>query len=139
MDINLSLFLLLWLFSVPFSPAHSEVLSPRQAIALFDVQATMRRDGVLDVRENLHFRARNRQIKHGFFRDLPRMWVRPDGNAALLTYHVIGVTRDGKTRAPASALAPGTMRIVVGDEQTFLPEGDYRYRALSGQQRVYPR
>lgn len=90
-------FLLLWLFSVPFSPAHSEVLSPwQEAIALFDVQATMRQDGVLDVRENLHFQARNRQIKHGFFRDLPRMWVRPDGNAALLTYHVIGVTRDGK-------------------------------------------
>jgi len=122
-------FLLLWLFSVPFSPAHSEVLSPwQEAIALFDVQATMRQDGVLDVRENLHFQVRNRQIKHGFFRDLPRMWVRPDGNAALLTYHVIGVTRDGKPEPWHLLWHRGTMRIVVGDEQTFLPEGDYRYQ-----------
>ncbi|MBA7846793.1 DUF2207 domain-containing protein [Klebsiella sp. RHBSTW-00484] len=122
-------FLLLWLFCAPFSHARSDVLSPwQEAIALFDVQATMRPDGVLDVRENLHFQARNRQIKHGFFRDLPRMWVRPDGNAALLTYHVIGVTRDGKPEPWQLRWHRGTMRIVVGDEQTLLPEGDYRYQ-----------
>lgn len=111
-------FLLLWLFSAPFSHARSDILSPSiEAISLFDVQATMRPDGVLDVQENIHFQARNRQIKHGFFRDLPRMWVRPDGNAALLTYHVIGVTRDGKPEPWQLRWRRGTMRIVVGDEQ----------------------
>ncbi|MEM0650660.1 DUF2207 domain-containing protein [Klebsiella huaxiensis] len=122
-------FLLLWLFSAPFSHARSDILSPStEAISLFDVQATMRPDGVLDVQENIHFQARNRQIKHGFFRDLPRMWVRPDGNAALLTYHVIGVTRDGKPEPWQLRWRRGTMRIVVGDEQTLLPEGNYRYQ-----------
>lgn len=67
------LFLLLWLFTIPFSQARDAVLSPsEEAISLFDVKAIMRPDGVLDVRENLHFQARDRQIKHGFFRDLPR-------------------------------------------------------------------
>lgn len=123
------LFLLLWLFNVPFSHARSDVFPPtEEAIALFDVEATMRADGVLDVRENLHFQARGSQIKHGFFRDLPRMWVRPDGSAALLSFRVVGVTRDGKPEPWQLRWRKGTMRIVVGDEHIFLPAGDYRYQ-----------
>ncbi len=32
----------------------------------FDVEATLQPDGVLDIKENIHFQARNQQIKHGF-------------------------------------------------------------------------
>ncbi|MGC6744298.1 hypothetical protein ACP0HM_03735 [Escherichia coli] len=46
-------------------------------------------------KKNIHFQARNQQIKHGFYRDLPRLWMQPDGDAALLNYHIVGVTRDG--------------------------------------------
>lgn len=66
-----------------------------EGISLFDVEATLQPDGVLDIKENIHFQARNQQIKHGFYRDLPRLWMQPDGDAALLNYHIVGVTRDG--------------------------------------------
>lgn len=69
--------------------------SYEEGISLFDVEATLQPNGVLDIKENIHFQARNQQIKHGFYRDLPRLWMQPDGDAALLNYHIVGVTRDG--------------------------------------------
>ena len=74
---------------------NTEILFYEEGISLFDVEATLQPDGVLDIKENIHFQARNQQIKHGFYRDLPRLWMQPDGDAALLNYHIVGVTRDG--------------------------------------------
>ena len=64
---------------------NTEIPSYEEGISLFDVEATLQPDGVLDIKENIHFQARNQQIKHGFYRDLPRLWMQPDGDAALLT------------------------------------------------------
>ena len=63
---------------------NTEIPSYEEGISLFDVEATLQPDGVLDIKENIHFQARNQQIKHGFYRDLPRLWMQPDGDAALL-------------------------------------------------------
>lgn len=70
---------------------NTEIPSYEEGISLFDVEATLQPDGVLDIKENIHFQARNQQIKHGFYRDLPRLWMQPDGDAALLNYHIVGV------------------------------------------------
>lgn len=79
---------------------------------------------MLDIKENIHFQARNQQIKHGFYRDLPRLWMQPDGDAALLNYHIVGVTRDGIPEPWHLDWHIGLMSIVVGDKQRFLPQGD---------------
>lgn len=102
--------------------------SYEEGISLFDVEATLQPDGVLDIKENIHFQARNQQIKHGFYRDLPRLWMQPDGDAALLNYHIVGVTRDGIPEPWHLDWHIGLMSIVVGDKQRFLPQGDYHYQ-----------
>ncbi|MBW2900239.1 DUF2207 domain-containing protein, partial [Escherichia coli] len=90
------LLLIVGLFFSSLSYAkNTEIPSYEEGISLFDVEATLQPNGVLDIKENIHFQARNQQIKHGFYRDLPRLWMQPDGDAALLNYHIVGVTRDG--------------------------------------------
>lgn len=107
---------------------NTEIPSYEEGISLFDVEATLQPDGVLDIKENIHFQARNQQIKHGFYRDLPRLWMQPDGDAALLNYHIVGVTRDGIPEPWHLDWYIGLMNIVVGDKQRFLPQGDYHYQ-----------
>ena len=107
---------------------NTEIPSYEEGISLFDVEATLQPDGVLDIKENIHFQARNQQIKHGFYRDLPRLWMQPDGDAALLNYHIVGVTRDGIPEPLHLDWHIGLMSIVVGDKQRFLPQGDYHYQ-----------
>lgn len=107
---------------------NTEIPSYEEGILLFDVEATLQPDGVLDIKENIHFQARNQQIKHGFYRDLPRLWMQPDGDAALLNYHIVGVTRDGIPEPWHLDWHIGLMSIVVGDKQRFLPQGDYHYQ-----------
>lgn len=89
------LLLIAGLFVSSLSYAENTGILLMKRISLFDVEATLQPDGVLDIKENIHFQARNQQIKHGFYRDLPRLWMQPDGDAALLNYHIVGVTRDG--------------------------------------------
>ncbi len=86
------------------------------------------RMGCSTSKKNIHFQARNQQIKHGFYRDLPRLWMQPDGDAALLNYHIVGVTRDGIPEPRHLDWHIGLMSIVVGDKQRFLPQGDYHYQ-----------
>lgn len=109
---------------------NTEIPSYEEGISLFDVEATLQPDGVLDIKENIHFQARNQQIKHGFYRDLPRLWMQPDGDgdAALLNYHIVGVTRDGIPEPWHLNWHIGLMSIVVGDKHSFLPQGDYHYQ-----------
>lgn len=123
------LLLIVGLFFSSLSYAkNTEIPSYEEGISLFDVEATLQPNGVLDIKENIHFQARNQQIKHGFYRDLPRLWMQPDGDAALLNYHIVGVTRDGIPEPRHLDWHIGLMSIVVGDKQRFLPQGDYHYQ-----------
>ena len=123
------LLLIVGLFFSSLSYAkNTEIPSYEEGISLFDVEATLQPNGVLDIKENIHFQARNQQIKHGFYRDLPRLWMQPDGDAALLNYHIVGVTRDGIPEPWHLDWHIGLMSIVVGDKQRFLPQGDYHYQ-----------
>ncbi|WP_072257583.1 DUF2207 domain-containing protein, partial [Escherichia coli] len=115
-------------FSSLSYPKNTEIPFYEEGISLFDVEATLQPDGGLDIKENIHFQARNQQIKHGFYRDLPRLWMQPDGDAALLNYHIVGVTRDGVPEPWHLDWHIGLMSIVVGDKQRFLPQGDYHYQ-----------
>ena len=54
--------------------------------------------------------------------------MQPDGDAALLNYHIVGVTRDGIPEPWHLDWHIGLMIIVVGDKQRFLPQGDYHYQ-----------
>lgn len=115
-------------FSSLSYPKNTEIPFYEEGSSLFDVEATLQLDGVLDIKENIHFQARNQQIKHGFYRDLPRLWMQPNGDAALLNYHIVGVTRDGIPEPWHLDWHIGLMSIVVGDKQRFLPQGDYHYQ-----------
>ena len=56
-----------WAFFSSLSYAkNTEIPSYEEGISLFDVEATLQPNGVLDIKENIHFQARNQQIKHGF-------------------------------------------------------------------------
>lgn len=123
------LLLIVGLFFSSLSYAkNTEIPSYEEGISLFDVEAILQPNGVLDIKENIHFQARNQQIKHGFYRDLPRLWMQPDGDAALLNYHIVGVIRDGIPEPWHLDWHIGLMSIVVGDKQRFLPQGDYHYQ-----------
>lgn len=41
---------------------NTEIPSYEEGISLFDVEATLQPDGVLDIKENIHFQARNQQV-----------------------------------------------------------------------------
>ncbi|HGM5492206.1 TPA: DUF2207 domain-containing protein [Serratia fonticola] len=99
-----------------------------EAIARFDVQATMQPDNSMDVLEQIVLQARNKEINYGFYRTLPLRWLRPDGKNAILQYQVNEVLRDGKPEPWRLKHRNGNLEIVIGDGQKQLAPGDYQYQ-----------
>ncbi|WP_058910278.1 DUF2207 domain-containing protein [Entomohabitans teleogrylli] len=102
--------------------------SAQEAITLFDVQATMLPDGMMDVVERISLQVRNRQINHGFWRSLPLRWVRPDRKSAFLHYQVVEVLRNGQPEPWAVRHRGAHLEIIIGDAGRLLEYGDHQYQ-----------
>jgi uncharacterized membrane protein YgcG len=98
-----------------------------ERILSFDSHVEVARDGTLTVTETIRVKAEGRQIRRGIFRDIPLRIETADGTTVRAGFDVLSVRRDGKAEPYSVNSSHDGVRIYIGDENVFLPEGAYTY------------
>lgn len=92
----------------------------------FDVAIKVERDGDIIVTETINVRSEGSEIRHGIFRDLPRYYEQ-DGARFHYEYDVLTVQRDNRRENYDTDTEGNAYRIIIGDEDVFLDNGDHTY------------
>lgn len=92
----------------------------------FDVAIKVERDGDIIVTETINVRSEGDEIRRGIFRDLPRFYEQ-DGARFHYEYDVLTVQRDNRREKYDTETEGNAYRIIIGDEDVFLDNGDHTY------------
>ncbi|MBL8547723.1 MAG: DUF2207 domain-containing protein [Hyphomonadaceae bacterium] len=97
-----------------------------EQINSFDVAIKVERDGDIIVTETINVRSEGSEIRRGIFRDLPRFYEQ-DGARYHYEYDVLTVQRDDRQEKYDTDSEDNAYRILIGDEDVFLENGDHTY------------
>ena len=85
-------------------------------------------DATMTVTETIVVRAARNQIKRGIYREFPTTYQDRFGNTVGVGFHVLSVTRDGRTEPYHIRDASNGKRVYIGDKDVILKPGRYSYR-----------
>ncbi|MDT9597675.1 DUF2207 domain-containing protein [Sphingosinicella rhizophila] len=92
---------------------------------LSDVQVEA--DGALSVTETIRVRVEGVAIKRGIYRDFPTDYRGPAGRRMRVGFDVSEVRRNGQPEPWKASPEGNGVRILIGDEDIFLPIGEHEY------------
>ncbi len=99
-----------------------------EKINSFHTDLTVAPDGRLTVIESINAHVEGIEFKRGIVRDLPLTFQDHTGKKMNVRYDVSDVRMDGTTAPYHTEKKDGQYFIYVGDKNTLLSPGDYRYR-----------
>lgn len=99
----------------------------RESIRSFDTTIVIRKDGRLIINDQITVRAERKEIRRGIFRDFSTV-QEEDGRLQKVSYKFREVTRNGVPEKFRLEYFPGTVRLIIGEENTFLPIGEHTYK-----------
>jgi len=117
--------LLLWAVSVLV--AAGAAAGAEERILDFHSDITVHKDGSLVVCETIKVHAEGDQIKRGIYRDFPTMYKGKYFTRRWVPFDVVSVLRDGKVDAYHTQGLDNGVRVYIGQENVFIPAGDYTY------------
>lgn len=100
-----------------------------EKINSFDVDIEVETDGDIVVTETIKVTSEGYQIRRGIYRDLPRYYAddEREGDKLAYQYDVLSVRRDGRRENYDRESDGNAMRIRIGKEDVFLPDGEHEY------------
>lgn len=108
------------LISVSHSAAVEEILQ-------YDVKIHLSRNGDMLVTETITVNAEGAEIRRGIYRDLPRYFIGEDGTSLRENFDIISITRNGREEPYHTQIVNGWTRILIGEEDVFIPRGQHIY------------
>jgi len=99
-----------------------------ERINRFASEIAIRPDGSLLVVETIDVQAEGQNIRRGIYRDFPTVYRDALGNRVTVPFDVATVTRDGNAEPWHTENVTGGTRLYIGDADTYLQPGGYRYR-----------
>lgn len=112
--------LLIAVLSVSHSAAVEEILQ-------YDVKIDLSKNGDMLVRETITVNAEGREIRRGIYRDLPRYFEGEDGTSLRENFDIVSITRNGREEPYHTQYVNGWTRILIGQEDIFIPRGQHIY------------
>lgn len=85
-------------------------------------------DSTMDVVETLRVRAEGRQIRRGIYREFPTVYTDRRGQRVVTGFELVEVQRDGRAEPHHQEKRSNGVRVYVGDQDVYLPAGEYTYR-----------
>ncbi len=122
MALALSFFLSLF-----FSLLVAAPVSADERIVTYHGEIRISSDASMTVTETIQVRAEGNQIRRGIYRDFPTDYRDRYGNHYRVPFTVVSVTRDGRPEPWFTNARSNGVRIYMGDENTLLSAGEYRY------------
>lgn len=100
----------------------------REVIRSFAADVVVQSNGVLNATETITVIAEGRQIRHGIYRDFPRYFLDDNGSSARVSFKVLSVERNNNKEPWRTETISGGTRIVIGDADVRVPNGEQVYR-----------
>ena len=98
-----------------------------ERILSFDSEITVAADATMVVAETIRVRAEGNNIRRGIYRDFPTDYTDGYGNAYVVEFQVLGVTRDGAPEPWRTTGLSNGVRVYVGNADVLLAPGVYSY------------
>jgi hypothetical protein len=98
-----------------------------ERIVTFDSEVWVHGDASLTVVETIAVESRGRKIKRGIYRDFPTSYRDRYGNRVRVGFEVVRVLRDGQPEPHFTEALSNGVRLYLGDEDVFLPDGRHVY------------
>ena len=105
----------------------SGVVAADERIRAYHGEIRIASDASMTVTETIEVQAEGNQIRRGIYRDFPTDYRDRYGNRYRVPFTVVSVTRDGQPEPWFTESRSNGVRIYMGDENTLLSEGVYRY------------
>ena len=99
----------------------------QERILLFRSDATVERNGDLNVTETIRVQAEGLEIRRGILRDFPTTYRRRDGARVVVGFEVRSVTRDGAAENFVTERLNNGVRIRIGNADRVLNRGQHEY------------
>ncbi len=119
---------LTFVFLLLLSPFVVRAQNTTEEITNFHSDIQVEKNGRIIVTENIWVIAQNQQINHGIYRDLPLAYTDALGKRYLVDFKLLDVKRDGQTENYITKRAGNGIRIYLGNENTILQPGSYKYQ-----------
>lgn len=107
--------------------AGAAVSIAQERILSYDSIVSIAADGSMTVEEDVRVRAEGNRIRRGIFRDFPTRYQDRFDNRVVVDFEMLSVQRDGQPEPWASERRSNGVRVYVGDADTYLSPGEYKY------------
>lgn len=124
---TLALLAVVAVFLAAVFPAARPALAQQERVLSFASDITVREDGSLRVVETLEVASTGDEIERGIFRDFPLRSLTELGLNHLVGFEIVAIERDGIPEPYFLEPLPAGVRIYIGQADTLLQPGRYRY------------
>jgi len=107
------------------APAASAQDQSGERILFFRSDATVAKDGHLDVVETIRIRSEGNRFQHGILRDFPTRYQRAGGGTVRVGFTVDSVQRDGADEKWTTQSIDNGVEVRVGKAETLLADGEH--------------
>lgn len=115
---------LIGLFIVILSVTHSAAV---EEILQYNVKIDLSKNGDMLVTETITVNAEGNEIRRGIYRDLPRYFEGEGGVSLRENFDIVSITRNGREEPYHTQIVNGWTRILIGQEDVFIPRGQHIY------------
>ena len=98
-----------------------------ERIVSFDSEVWVAENAVVTVVETITVESRGNKIKRGIYRDFPTSYRDRYGNRTTVGFEVQRVLRDGRPEPHFTEPRSNGVRLYIGDEDVFIPDGRHVY------------
>lgn len=101
--------------------------SALEEILKYDVRIHIFKNGNMLVTESIMVNAEGREIRRGIYRDFPRYFEGDGGTSLKENFDIVSVMRNGQEEPYHTQIVNGWKRILIGQEDVFIPRGQHLY------------
>ncbi|NBN64368.1 DUF2207 domain-containing protein [Pannonibacter tanglangensis] len=105
-------------------------LAAAERILRFTSTIAASADGTLRITEVIEVQAEGREIRRGIYRDVPLLFEMEGGRIARAGFELVSVQRNGADEPHQVTSSDSGVRILIGQEEVFLPAGRHTYRIV---------
>ncbi len=98
-----------------------------ERVLRFHGDITIHQNAGLTVVETITIRCEGNEIKRGIYRDFPTLYKGKWGNAILVPFEVVALTRDGQAEPYHTELRSNGVRVYFGSADRMLAHGEHTY------------
>lgn len=107
--------------------ANAQTETPEERIISYHSDIEVKADSTIEVTEKIKVYSAGVQIKRGIYRDFPIAYKDRLGKRVIVDFKINNITKNGQAEKYHTEKKGNGIRIYIGEENVFIPNGEYEY------------